>query len=94
MFRLDSMPDDIATKYKLPPELKAFLDDGFLELLSQKDDEKTLCFHIPSKRTEYTRDRIMAYSLVWIRADFNAQLPLLPRAAGRLAELLPGEGIY
>jgi len=67
------MPDDIATEYKLPAQLMAYVDDGFLELLSEKEDEKTLRFHIPSKLVEHTRDHIMAYSLVWIHPDFNAQ---------------------
>jgi len=65
--------DDIANKYKLPLSLMAFVDDGFLEVLSEKEAEKTIEFRIPSKRVFHTRDHIMAYSVIWIHPDFNDQ---------------------
>ncbi len=37
--------------YKLPPELVAFVESGFLELLSEDKEKKTVEFFIPSRRS-------------------------------------------
>lgn len=64
---------DTLRKYDMPAQLKVFVEEGFLELLSEKDAEKTLEFHIPSKRLVHTRDHIQAYSVIWIHPKFNTK---------------------
>lgn len=34
------MTMELATNYKLPPSLAAYVDDGILEILSEKEDDK------------------------------------------------------
>ena len=34
----------LAGEYAIPPELETFVDEGFLELLSKKPEQKTLEF--------------------------------------------------
>ena len=67
------MAANIAEKYQIPAELMAFVEEGFLEVLSENEKEKTIEFHIPEKMTEFTRDHLMAYNLTWIHPDFNAE---------------------
>ena len=67
------MTQDIATRYQIPDELMAFVNDGFLELLAENDAEKTIEFHIPSRRSVDPDGRITTYSLTWIHPDFNEQ---------------------
>jgi hypothetical protein len=65
-----AMPD-LATNYGIPAELMAFVADGFLEVLSENEAEKTIEFHLPSKRRTDVEGRITTYSLTWIHPDFN-----------------------
>lgn len=64
---------DLAAKYKIPAEVMAFVNDGFLEIVSENEAEKTVEFHIPSQRRTDTEGRITSWSIVWIHPDFNAQ---------------------
>ncbi len=64
---------DLADKYKIPPEVMAFVNDGFLVLLAEVEAEKTIEFHIPSKRQTDDEGRITSYSVIWIHPDFNAE---------------------
>lgn len=64
---------DLAEKYGLPGELVAFIDRGFLELLREDFEKKTVEFHIPSKRAVDRHGRITAISLTWIHPAFNAE---------------------
>ncbi|MBI3462007.1 MAG: hypothetical protein HY000_02965 [Planctomycetes bacterium] len=64
---------DIASKYALPDELSSFVDDGFLEVVSEDEDRKTIEFHIPSKRVTDTEGRVTSYSLTWIHPAYNEQ---------------------
>jgi hypothetical protein len=50
-----------------------FIDDGFLQVLHENPAEKTVEFHIPSKRYSDVEGRITTYSLTWIHPDFNEQ---------------------
>jgi hypothetical protein len=63
----------LAGDYEIPPELDAFIDSGFLQLLSEKPGEKTLEFHIPSKVWSDDKGNVSAYSIVWIHPAHNAQ---------------------
>lgn len=67
------MTREIASKYQIPDELMAFVNDGFLEILSEREAEKTIEFHVPSKRTVDPDGRITTYSVTWIHPDFNDQ---------------------
>ena len=71
--------NDLAAKYKIPPELVRFIDDGFLVPLADRWEEKCVEFHLPSKAVEDTHGRITSYSVFWIHPDFNATSPLLPQ---------------
>ena len=64
---------DLAKEYGVPPEILAFVDAGFLEVLAETPDEKTVEFHIPSKRHTDIEGTIYAYNLTWIHPDFNAR---------------------
>jgi hypothetical protein len=64
---------DLAKDYGVPPEVMAFVDGGFLKVLAEAPDEKTVEFHIPSKRTTDTRGTISVCNLTWIHPDFNAR---------------------
>ena len=63
----------LQSRYRLPPTLMAFIDDGFVELLSEDEPQKTVQFHMPSMRRTDDKGRIAAYSLTWIHPDFNKQ---------------------
>ena len=60
-------------EFRIPDELLRFVDSGFLKVLVEHPEEKTIEFHMPSMRTEDKDRRVTAYSLVWIHPDFNAQ---------------------
>jgi len=64
---------DLAAQYKVPPELQRFIDSGFVELLSEKPEEKTIEFHIPSLLYTDENDRSTSFSIIWIHPDFNEQ---------------------
>ena len=64
---------NIAAKYNIPPEIMAFVKDGFLVFLAENEAEKTVEFHIPSKRRKDRAGRITSYSVIWIHPDFNAK---------------------
>jgi hypothetical protein len=63
----------LAARYGLPGEIVEFLNSGFLQVLSERLTEKTVEFHIPSKRIAYSLHYIAAYSVVWIHPDFNVR---------------------
>lgn len=64
---------DIASEYGIPENVMRFVRDGFLEVLSENPDEKTVEFHIPAARRTDTEGRITTCSVVWIHPAFNAQ---------------------
>jgi hypothetical protein len=64
---------DIAAKYKIPDEVMAFVNSGLLVLLAEDEAEKTVEFHIPSKRWTDDAGRTTTYSLNWTHPDFNAE---------------------
>jgi hypothetical protein len=63
----------LAREYEIPPELMAFVESGFLKVLAEEKAEKTVEFHIPSKRTTDAEGRITTFSVIWIHPQFNAQ---------------------
>lgn len=63
---------DLAAEFGVPAELRAFVDNGFLEVLSEKPAEKTVEFHIPTMHYTDDRDAITTFSLIWIHPDHNA----------------------
>jgi len=63
----------IADKYNIPPEIMDFVEGGFLEVVTEDEDRKTVEFHIPSKRSVDAQGRITAYSVTWIHPDHNAE---------------------
>jgi len=64
----------LSESYKLPPELLPFVENGFLELLSEKKEKQTVEFFIPSRRGTDEKGRINSvYSLTWIHPDHNAE---------------------
>lgn len=72
---MENSPDTetLATKYGISPELQTFIDDGFLELLSENDAEKTVELNIPSMQYKDGQGRITDFSVVWIHPDHNAE---------------------
>ena len=66
------MPD-LAVDYKIPTELSAFIDSGFLKFLSENGAEKTIKFHIPSMSWTDALGHDVTFSLIWINPDFNAE---------------------
>src|SRR5579863_3509915 len=60
-----------AAKYKIPTELDQFIDNGFLEFLSENEDEKTITFDIPAISWKDDSDRDRTFTLIWIHPDFN-----------------------
>jgi hypothetical protein len=51
----------LTAEYKIPAELSAFVDDGFLVPLTPTPEEKTIAFDIPS--LAYFDERNNDYSL-------------------------------
>lgn len=66
------MPD-LATKYAIPPEVMMFVDEAFLEVVSEDEAQKTVEFHVPARRWEDGEGRVTSYSLTWIHPAFNAE---------------------
>jgi hypothetical protein len=64
---------DLAVSYKIPAEIMEFVQDGFLEVVSEDEATKTVEFHIPSKRQTDDEGRITTYSVVWTHPGFNAE---------------------
>lgn len=64
---------ELKEKYALPDEILTYVDDGFLEVLAEDEEKKTIEFHIPSKRFVDDEGRIAAYSVIWIHPNFNEQ---------------------
>lgn len=62
----------ISQRYAVPAEIDQFVDQGFLEVLTERPDKMTVEFHIPSRVTADHRRRITAYRIVWIHPDHNA----------------------
>jgi hypothetical protein len=67
------MAEGLMTKYGIPLEIMAFIDSGFLELLAETEEEKTVSFHVPARRTVDGEGRITTYSIIWIHPDHNEQ---------------------
>jgi hypothetical protein len=61
----------LTDEYKLPQELSAFIDDGFLVPLTPTPEEKTIAFDIPSMGYKDERDNDYSFTLIWIHPDFN-----------------------
>ena len=62
-----------AADYAIPPKLDALIDAGFLKLVRETPEEKTVEFHIPSRRGRDNKGMMAAYSVVWIHPDHNAE---------------------
>lgn len=67
------MIERLMTKYGIPREIMAWIDSGFLELLVEKEGEKTVEFHVPARRTVDAEGRATTYSVIWIHPDYNEQ---------------------
>ncbi len=67
------MMSDLAAMYKLPDEIMALVKSGFLEVLSEKEDEWTVELDIPSMGTVTAPDSFTSYTLIWIHPDHNAE---------------------
>jgi hypothetical protein len=63
----------IGQRYAVPAEIDQFVDQGFLEVLTEQPNEMTVEFHIPSRVTVDHRRRITAYRVVWIHPAHNAE---------------------
>lgn len=70
---MSSVISDFAERYRLPPELTRFIDEGFLAPLSDNWEEKSIEFHIPSKTVTDSHGRTTSFSVVWIHPDFNRE---------------------
>ena len=70
---MNSIVSDVASKYRLPPELKSFVDEGFLVPTTENWEEKFVEFHLPSKVVTDTEGRITSFSVFWIHPDFNRE---------------------
>lgn len=66
------MPD-LATSYGIPPELQKYIDTGFLVVVFEKPEEKTVTFGIPSLAFTDEDGEETYFTLDWIHPDFNAQ---------------------
>ena len=64
---------DLSVKYKIPAEVMAFVNEGFLVFLAEDEAKKTVEFQIPSKRQTDDEGRITTYSVTWTHPDFNAE---------------------
>jgi hypothetical protein len=62
----------IGQRYAVPAEIDRFVDQGFLEVLTELPNKMTVEFHIPSRVIVDSRRRITAYCIVWIHPDHNA----------------------
>jgi len=64
---------ELADRYKIPEALDVFIDRGFLVLLAEEPERKTVLFHIPSRLIVDHRGRATNYQLTWIHPEFNAE---------------------
>ncbi len=64
---------DLAGKYKIPAELMAFVNEGFLEVAEETPDRATVEFRIPSLGSTDSSDKYTLYNLVWIDPARNAE---------------------
>ena len=62
---------ELASEFGIPPEVMDFVDSGFLEIVSNDINTKTVEFHIPSLRFVDPDDHITTYSVTWIHPLFN-----------------------
>jgi hypothetical protein len=65
--------NELQERYAIPPEIMAFVNDGFLEVLAEKPDEKTIEFHIPSRSYVDRHGNFTTFTVGWIHPDFNAE---------------------
>jgi hypothetical protein len=63
---------DIGQRYEVPTDVDQFVDQGFLEVLTERPDGTTVEFHIPSRVSVDRRGQITAYRIVWIHPAHNA----------------------
>ena len=63
---------EIGQRYAVPADIDQFLDQGFLNVLTERPNEKTVEFHIPSRLSVDRHGRIAAYRIVWIHPYYNA----------------------
>jgi hypothetical protein len=63
---------DVGDRYALPAEIDQYVDQGFLEALTERPDRMTVEFHIPSRRSVDHQRRTTAYRIVWIHPAHNA----------------------
>ena len=66
-------PRETIEAYGVPDELASFVDDGFLHIVFEKAEEKTVTFGIPSLAYTDENDNEFFFTLDWIHPDFNAQ---------------------
>ena len=64
---------DLEKTYGVPAELKRFVDAGFLFVVFEKPDERTVTFGIPGLAFTDANDVETYFTLDWIHPDFNAQ---------------------
>jgi hypothetical protein len=64
---------EIGQRYALPGDVDRFVDDGFLEVLWEDTEQRTIEFHIPSRISSDHRGRVTAYRIVWIHPEHNAE---------------------
>jgi hypothetical protein len=65
---------DLEKTYGVPAELKRFVDAGFLVVVFEKPDERTVTFGIPGLAYTDENNVETYFALDWIHPDVNAQL--------------------
>jgi hypothetical protein len=61
------------SEYGIPPELQSFIDSGYLVVVFEKPEEKTVTFGIPSLAFTDEGGAETFFTLDWIHPDFNAK---------------------
>jgi hypothetical protein len=64
---------ELAEKYMIPPEVAAFVANGFLQVVSEDAERATVEFDIPSLGYAESDGRYALYCLVWINPERNAE---------------------
>ena len=64
---------DLARKCKLPAEVMAFVNDGFLAVAEEDADRATVEFRMPLLGSADSAGRYTLYNLVWIDPARNAE---------------------
>ena len=64
---------DVGQRYAIPPEIDQFIDQGFLEVSTERPNGFTVEFNIPSRVSVDRRRRITAYCIVWNHPAHNAE---------------------